>query len=481
MAFLKSLQGAYVALNRFGFGARPGDLVRISSDPLAALRAEIDQRAVARPEGPDLVPSIAAIQELDEYKTARKAARDKQNEIAVRAEADSKVAVAPGFVGPPQDPEKAFLKPESPQQRFYKAETMARVQAAIAAPLGFAERLVWFWSNHFCISLRKDGVTGVSVGAYEREAIRPHVFGRFEEMLLAVEKHPAMLYYLDNRQSIGPNSRAGARRDKGLNENLARENLELHTLGVDGGYSQADVTALARIITGWTVIGRYDEDGELGEFSFNANRHEPGEQTLLGQTFPAGGIEQGEAALRFIAHHPATARYIAFKLARHFVADDPPASLLNRLAAVFIESDGDLAQLSKALIESTEAWSPEFSKMRSPQEFLVAALRATGVPFNAGQVNGPLRTMGQGFWQVNGPNGYPDKVGDWASPEGLTTRLDFSLALARRLPTAIDPLGMLDAVIGEAASRETRQAIARAESKAQGVAILLMSPEFQRR
>lgn len=481
MATAKGIQGAYLALNRFGFGARPGDLAQIASDPLGAVEAEIDERAVARPSGPDIVSSLAAIQELDEFKTARKAARDKQTDAAARAEAESKVAVAPDFVGPPQDPEKAFPKPEQPQARFFRVESMARIEAALGARIGLAERMVWFWSNHFCVSLRKGGVTGVCAGAYEREAIRPHVFGRFEDMLLAVEKHPAMLNYLDNRQSIGPNSRAGARRDKGLNENLARENLELHTLGVDGGYSQADVTSLANIITGWTIIGRNDEEGELGEFRFNPNRHEPGDQTVLGRVFPAGGIEQGEAALRFIARHPSTARHLAMKLVRHFVADDPPPALVKRLAAAFLETNGDLARVTQALVASAEAWTPELTKMRSPQEFVIASLRATGLPFNPGQANGPMRAMGQGFWQVSGPNGYPDGVSDWASPEGLSTRLDFSLALARRMPGTVDPLGLLDSIVGEAASKETRQAIARAESKPQGVAILLMSPEFQRR
>lgn len=480
MAFPKDASGAYVALNRFGFGARPSDLAQFASDPIGALRQDIVENRVAQLAGPDLVPSIAAIAEIDEFKTARKLARDKQAQADEQAKmnAAENQAKSPDFVGPPAKPAP---KPETPQQRYYRAETLARVQAAIEAKTGFAERLVWFWSNHFCVSERKGGITAACAGPYEREAIRPHVFGKFEDMLLAVEQHPAMLNYLDNRQSIGPNSRAGVRRDKGLNENLARENLELHTLGVDGGYSQADVTTLAKIITGWTIIGRNDDNGELGQFSFNPNRHEPGEQILLGRRFAEGGIEQGEAALRFIATHPSTARHIAIKLARHFVADDPPPALVARLATVFSQSKGDLAKVSLALLEAPESWQPSLQKMRSPQEFVVATLRATLLPFNIGQINGPLRAMGQPFWAPSGPNGYPDGVADWASPEGLTTRLDFAQAVAKRIPAQVNPLDLAGDLIGDSLSRETREAIQRAESKPQGLALMFMSPEFQRR
>ena len=483
MAFPKDMRGAYIALSRFGFGARPSDLATFAADPVGALREDVLANRVAQPTGPDLVGSLEAIAEVDEFKTARKLSRDKQAQDAEKAQMESLAAQAKpalDFVGPPALP-KPPQPPERPQARYFRAETMARTQAAIEAKTGFAERLVWFWSNHFCISLKKGGVTSACAGPYEREAIRPHIFGRFEDMLLAVEQHPAMLNYLDNRQSIGPNSRAGVRRDKGLNENLARENLELHTLGVDGGYSQGDVTTLAKIITGWTIIGRNDDDGELGQFVFNPNRHEPGEQVLLGRRFAAGGVEQGEAALRFIATHPATARHIAVKLARHFVADEPPAALVAKLATVFSQTKGDLAKVSLALIEAPESWQPDLQKMRSPQEFVVASLRATLLPFNIGQVNGPLRAMGQAYWFVDGPNGYPDRVADWASPEGMTTRLDFAQALAKRILAQVNPLDLAGDLIGESLSKDTQQAIQRAESKPQGLALLFMSPEFQRR
>jgi uncharacterized protein (DUF1800 family) len=230
--------------------------------------------------------------------------------------------------------------PLPPQQQLFRAEALARFQRVVAADTGFVERLVHFWSNHFCVSASKSGAVRAIAGAFEREAIRPHVLGRFGDMLKAVASHPAMLLYLDNAQSFGPASRAGRNRQRGLNENLAREILELHTLSVAGGYGQADVTALARILTGWTFAGPAGRIGEPGQFAFFANGHEPGDHGLLGKVYKAGGIEQGEAALADLARHPATARHVATKFAAHFVADTPPAALVERLEASFKTSDG---------------------------------------------------------------------------------------------------------------------------------------------
>lgn len=213
-----------------------------------------------------------------------------------------------------------------------------------------------FWSNHFCIGATKSNMSRIMAGAYEREAIRPHIFGRFEDMLIAAESHPAMLDFLDNRQSVGPNSPAGRRRGRGLNENLAREILELHTLGVSGGYAQADVTNLARIITGWTVVGREGVLGFPGSFAFNAGLHEPGVTPLLGRRYDQPGKAQGIAALTDLARHPATARFIAMKLARHFVTDVPPHALIDKLALTFRQSGGDLPSVYRALIEDDAAW-----------------------------------------------------------------------------------------------------------------------------
>jgi uncharacterized protein (DUF1800 family) len=390
------------------------------------------------------------------------------------------VNAAPDMVGPSVAQGAMPTEPPLPQ-RVYRDEAKARFQAALQARGGYGERLVAFWSNHFCVSVAKGQPVRVLAGAFEREAVRPHVLGRFSDMLLATATHPAMIFYLDNQQSIGPNSRAGQRRGRGLNENLAREILELHTLGVAGGYTQADVTSLARIITGWSLRPDNSADGPPGSFHFNANLHEPGDHALLGRVYPEGGFEQGRAALADIARHPSTAQHIARKLARHFVADDPPASLVARLARVFRESEGDLALVSAALLDAPEAWSAPATKMRTPFEFLVAAGRACALQPEAPQIIGPLRAMGQELWRPPGPNGFPDVAGAWASPEGIKTRLDVAASIGRRVGGTVDPRAMVETVLGPLASVETRQAVMRAESRQQGLALALMAPEFQRR
>jgi uncharacterized protein (DUF1800 family) len=297
-------------------------------------------------------------------------------------------------------------------------------------------------------------------------------------MLRAVEQHPAMLNFLDNAQSIGPDSRAGRNRDRGLNENLAREILELHTMGVGSSY----VTALARILTGWTIIGREGRLGEPGSFVFNANAHEPGPATVLGRLYDQPGLAQGEAALADIARQGAVADHIAAKFARHFVADDPPPRLSQKLAKTFRDSDGDLGALARALAEDQDAWSAPATKMRNPWEFIVASYRA----FNRsapgpGPVLNALDLMGMPLWRPSGPNGFSDLANAWASPEGMKMRVEIAAQFARQTKDAPPPSAMIDEILGLSASSETREAVLRAESREQAVALLLMSPEFQRR
>jgi uncharacterized protein (DUF1800 family) len=319
-------------------------------------------------------------------------------------------------------------------------------------------------------------------GSFEREAIRPHVLGRFSDMLKAVEQHPAMLFFLDNQQSLGPDSRAGQNRKRGLNENLAREIMELHTLGVGGGYTQEDVTSLARIITGWTFAGRQGQMATPGTFVFNVNFHQPGEQRLLGKTYADTGLAQGEAALADIARHPSTAKFIATKFARHFVADDPPPALVARLQEAFRKSDGDLRLLTTTLVDSDEAWRAPPTKIRSPYEYLVAAGRMLAqIPDDPNRYLGGLNLLGQPLWTPAGPNGFADTNAAWAAPEGMKLRLDIAAQIASRIGDNVDPRELLELVAADAASGETRRAIERAETRQQALALLLMSPEFQRR
>ena len=517
-------QAALVALNRFGFGARggaSGDLVNAASDPRGFVKAEL-----ARPNGvlleapglqstPQLGQAVFAYQ--DQVKQAREAAKEtakaaapaetpaqpaeqkpdnqlRRNlslntvatDIGGQQMADAKQAdTTMKPEGTPNAAAPAAAKPAQPLnviQKTFRAEALARLQRAMLAECGFTERLVVFWSNHFCISASKGELARMWAGAFEREAIRPHVLGRFADMLKAVEQHPAMLFFLDNQQSLGPDSRAGQNRKRGLNENLAREIMELHTLGVGGGYTQDDVTSLARIITGWTFAGRKGQLGAPGSFVFNANAHQPGPQMLLGKTYEATGLAQGEAALADIARHPSTANFIATKFVRHFVADEPPPALVARLRDVFVRTDGDLKALATALVDSDDAWKAPLTKMRSPYDFLVATGRLLArVPEDPGGYLGNLNLLGQPLWTPAGPNGFPDTAAAWAAPEGLKLRLDIASQMGARLGPNIDPMDLLEFAAADAASVETRKTIERAESRQQALALLLMSPELQRR
>ena len=477
MASIEVRKATVTGLNRFGLGARPGDLAKIGGGIREVLLDEVAERAAGANAAAGLLPSSEAFHRL----------RMQQEEIKALREAKQAVSPAGNMAGQPAAGD-SMRNAGSPKaalpnvvREVFQAETLARLEAAKASNAGFSERLVLFWSNHFCVSARKAGAVRILAGAYEREVIRGHLFGRFEDMLLAAEKHPAMLVYLDNQELIGPHSRGGLRQQKGLNENLAREIMELHTLGADGGYTQEDVTALAKILTGWRFARNDNQFGEEGRFVFNPNLHEPGDHKLLGVVYRESNSAQGEQALLALARHPSTARHIARKLATHFVSDSPAPALIGRLEITFRKTGGDLAAVSRALIEAPEAWAGEPAKLRTPYEFLAASVRATGVEMKTPQINGALTSMGQPLWSPPGPNGFPDQTAAWLSPEGIKARLDFSARFAQSVPGTAKPTDVLEETIGPIASDHTRTAVARAESRAQGFAILLMSPEFQRR
>jgi uncharacterized protein (DUF1800 family) len=467
---------AALALHRFGLGPRRGSIAAIASDPRGALLAELDRPDAGQIIGGNLMTSAQAVRASFEFRAERRA-----RQIVAKREADERQ----GAMGPEPDksmaPNELDATPPSPEERnvvrdTFRAEAGARFTAALGAELGFAERLVWFWSNHFCISADK---VPSFAGSYEREAIRPHVLGRFADMLLAAESHPGMLFYLDNAASIGPNSVAGINRSRGLNENLAREILELHTLGVRTGYTQDDVTSFAKVLTGWSFTGaQVPEHG--GEFVFAPRLHEPGAQTVLGKSYPQPNIEQGRAVLTDLAHHPATARHLAYKLARHFVADEPTPPLVDRLAQTFRSSDGNLKEMARVLVTSPEAWITSRGKLKSPTEWIVASLRAAGA--QQPRIERLLQAhalLGQPLWRPPAPKGFSDEEGAWL--DGMASRLDIANTFASRVAEVLDPPALVDEMLGPLASAETRQTIDRAESRTQAFAMLLMSPEFQRR
>ena len=468
---------AALALYRFGLGPRAGSIAAIASDPRGALLAELDGAGAGRIGNADLLTSGTAARVAFAFQQAQRAAR----------QAERAAQQAGGGAAPPQMQDQSAAPPPAPvrnpgpgvPQQIYLAEAKARIHAALGAEIGFLERLVWFWSNHFCVSADKGNVRQIC-GAYEREVIRANMLGRFSDMLLAAESHPAMLIYLDNARSIGPDSMAGLRQKRGLNENLAREILELHTLGVRTVYTQEDVTRFANVITGWTFVPFRQDPLRGGEFEFNPRMHQPGEQTVIGRSYPDAGLQQGRAVLAALARHPATANHVAAKLARHFVADEPPPALVERLVKRFLATQGDLKEVTKALVAAPEAWEAPRAKLKRPGEWVVGMLRATGItPPDIGPVMQAHNLLGEPLWRPPAPNGFADESAPWL--DGLTQRLDIANQFARRLGAEADPREVFEQALAPLASTETRQTILRAESRPQALALLFMAPEFQRR
>lgn len=485
-----------IALDRFGLGARPGE--RAGSDPRGYVTAQLARYDPA-PAALAGLPGRAALTAM--FRDYREAAMARRREGRLMPPAaGAGAAMAPGRRAQgaaPDDPLRDLPQMlRKPLREAYLGATTARLSSALQTAAPFPERLVHFWANHFAVSADKLTVVPL-VGNHEFAAIRPHVMGRFADLLAAAVLHPAMLLYLDQAQSIGPGSPLAQRagrfagrmgRKLGLNENLAREILELHTLGVRTGYTQADVTELARALTGWTVAGFGQgraarlADGPAGDAVFAPALHEPGARTVIGTRFAESGGDQATAVLAELARQPATARHVGTKLARHFIADTPPAAAVARLERAFLTSDGDLPTVYRALVASPEAWQALPGKFRSPWDWAVASLRATGLrQLPGGQAAaGVLQQLGQPVWRPGSPAGWGDTAADWAGPGALMTRVEVAQQIATRVADRIDARALVDAVLPDAGA-ETRQAVARSESPALGLALLLSSPEFLRR
>lgn len=431
----------HIAVIRFGFGLRLGEAP--PADPEGWLVDQID-RPAPPPGGLDTPAGIRLF-------TEDRAARQANMETPRAANGRSALADA------------------------VRNEAIANAHRRLTTSQGFRERLVDFWMNHFTVSRRVGAIQPI-IGAFEREAIRPHLGGRFADMVVAVARHPAMLLYLDNAGSTGPNSAAGQRRRRGLNENLAREVLELHTLSPAGGYTEDDVQEFARLLTGWSVEFR---NPPLG-FTFRPAMHDPGEKRILGRRF-GDGEAAGEAALRFLAEHPATWRHLAQKLARHFVADEPPAEAIRAIEATLRETKGDLAATARTLVRLPQAWDPPLAKFRTPADYAIAAARALGLAEErADVILTGMATLAQPLWTAPQPNGWPDSQAEWASPEALMRRVDWAYNLAGRAPRA-DARAVAEAALGLLGRAETATAMGRAGSVRDSLTLLFGSPEFMHR
>ena len=484
---------AAIALNRFGLGARPGD--DVPGDARRWLVAQFDSfepRPALMASAPT---SRQAAQSLSEYQQFRQQVRAERREPAMviqREPAGPRRVMDEADAAPMGDAERVAIAARRRNRDAYTSAVGLRMNAALVSPAPFVERLVHFWANHFAISADSMRVVGFA-GPFEFEAIRPHVLGSFRDMLFAVEQHPAMLMYLDQAQSTGPRSMLGSRaaangRKLGLNENLAREIMELHTLGVRAGYSQTDVTEFAKAMTGWTVggLGRgarlAGADGRAGDFVFADRLHEPGARSIMGKSYADGGVRQASSVLDDLAAHPATAKHIATKLVRHFIADDPPPAAVARVEAAFLESRGDLPIVYRALVASPEAWAPAPAKFKTPWEWSVSTMRGLGLSeLGTPQTVGLLQQLGQPTWRPGSPAGWDDIAASWAGPDAIMRRVEAAERFASRAGTEVDARARAAALFPGTLTPATAQAIARAESPGQGIALMLVAPEFMRR
>ncbi len=468
-----------IAANRFGLGLRPDNPP--SGKTANWLSAQIDRydpRPAAMAALPTRATLIQSLQELQELQRVKR---------AEAASADDETAMA----------EKVLKNYRKSLRDHYAEAVDARLQVAIASQTDFAERLVHFWANHFAVSTDKVQIIALA-GNYEFDAIRPYVFGKFGDLLKSAVKHPTMLLYLDQAQSIGPDSalakRVNARRDVdlGLNENLAREILELHTLGVRTVYAQEDVTEFARALTGHTITGlargqirRFiDGNTPAGEMVFVDAIHQPGARRVIGNSYTQSGAAQADAILSNLATHPATAKHIAMKLATHFVADTPPPALVAKLEKDFLKTGGDLKSLYRVLLSAPEAWAAGQAKFKSPWEWTVSALRALNLKQLGANKQGPAAVfvqMGQPIWKPGSPAGFGDQAKDWAGPAALMRRVETAGRLAKLTAGRIDARMLAPAILPGTLDPRTAEHIARAESPEQGLALLLVAPEFLRR
>ncbi|HEY2008008.1 MAG TPA: DUF1800 domain-containing protein [Rhizomicrobium sp.] len=475
-----SLQAA-IAINRFGLGAMPGEIAS-ANDPKQWLVSQLGPADQPAPlDGQPFRDGATLVKDLQAFRQQRR---------EMKQDGDTKDL-------------RAFVKQ---QRQVLIGEMASRFQQGFISHRPFAERLVWFWSNHFTISVQNPAVASLA-GAYEREAIRPHIAGKFEDMLLAVATHPAMLVYLNNAQSIGPDSPAGQLVQRGLNENFGRELMELYSLGVDGGYAQADVIALAKLLTGWSVdiqpkgAGRMARlfqtsfnapqtfDGASSGFRYFPARHEPGPVTLRGKTY-ADGFAGGRAAIHDLARDPATAKFIATKFARHFVSDTPSQQLVARLERSFRDTQGDLKAMTRTLIEEPSAWDPAHQKMRNPVEYVTASYRLLGLPKTQNaeqQIKSAMqacRMMGHFPLAAPSPKGWSDMSADWSGSDAVLSRIEWAQSLGSRLPQTVGAgqiVALANQTLGDRLSKDTQSAVAAAPTGGEALALLVSSPEFQRR
>ncbi len=441
---------ANIAVNRFGYGARGDELKQAEINPKKWLESQLRTIAFS----PGLPHSNDVFVQHQKFQQEKKRQKKQKDNKAIN---------------------KMTQKYARSTLRSMSADSLKQ---AINSSHSVSWRLLDFFSNHFSVTANGRLMVGLAA-TLEREAIAPNLLGDFGDLLLAVEQHPAMLIYLNNEKSFGENSRIAKNKSKGLNENLAREILELHTLGVNGGYSQQDVIELAKGITGWSVKNPKKE--RSAGFIFRQYGHEPGNRKLLGKDYPQKGIAQGQQMLRDLAMKPATAKYICYKLAHHFVSENPPLSLLAKMEATWLKTQGNIKQVMFCLFDADESWQESAQKFKTPREFIISTHRALAASkINDKALLATLTTLGQQPFQAGSPAGFSDEQSDWQGPSALMARIDWS-ALMSSYRKRANAEKMMKLTLGQDVSERTYQSVIRAESRQQALTLLLMSPEFQRR
>ena len=485
---MQELYAPAIATNRFGLGARPGELDRLG--------AHAPDWLIAQLKGAPPVLSDAGLRTSESVLVETMEVRRDQREAGGKKAIKQRAESGAGSAGAGDDPNarataiQNLLKLPQIYRPIYIGEATARLRHAATTERPFVERITQFWTNHFAVSIDKVAVLGLA-GAFEREAIRPNVLGNFTDLLLAVERHPAMLLYLDNYLSVGPGSRLArmasrrqTERKIGINENLAREILELHTLGVNGGYTQQDVTTFAQVLTGWSIGGNFGrlKDGEPGKFTFRESLHEPGAKSVLGKRYSEDGESEGKAVLRDVAAKPATATFIATKLARHFIADEPPPAAIEKLSKSFMKSHGDLPTVYRTLVELNDSWTQPLAKYKTPTDYIVSTYRALDLPVDMSRRGlASFELLGQRTYSPGSPAGWPDRGADWDGASALMKRIEWADAVGQRVGAHQNATDLAPQLLGATLADETRKAISRAASGTQALTLLLTAPEFLRR
>ncbi|MFG1394666.1 DUF1800 domain-containing protein [Xanthobacter agilis] len=457
-----------VATARFGLGPDPSGAAP-TGDARAWVESQIGVSATAGLD-PDLPPGAENARRWRIERNIKVARKKQLAEAARLTQAGLTVPpVAPAAPGGPQP--ARWMRPGE--------ELRSRLQRTVTQKETLPERLTLFWADYFTVSVSKSTVLPLA-GPFEREALRPFIFAPFRVLLGHAVTHPAMLFYLDNDQSMGPQSPAGRQKKRGLNENLAREILELHTLGSTGGYTQKDVTSFAAVLSGWSVMNNPAAE-TCGQSQFLRARHEPGAKVLLGKTYPDVGAEQLALVLDDLARHPATAQHVATRMCRAFICETPPPQLVARMAETFRRTDGDLAAVVRVMVRADEAWTVPPRKLRSPTELLHVVTRLLGAAPEPPAVAEALVAMGQPYFNAPSPKGWPDEDNAWTTADGIKTRLDWARGVGARFQHRVDARRLMEGPLHGLLSDETRTTVLQAESQEQALALLIMSPELQRR